>query len=54
MNKLVIDNLLQFINALYYWLIILTTNKELTHWGEFFFAGNVAAPIVVDRIIHHS
>jgi DNA replication protein DnaC len=42
------------INAMYeYRSIILTTNKEFTHWGEFFFDGNVAVPIV-DRIIHHS
>lgn len=54
MNKRGMHNLFQLINALYeYRSIILTTNKEFTHWGEFFFDGNVAVPIV-DRIIHHS
>ncbi|MDP1773971.1 MAG: ATP-binding protein [Methylobacter sp.] len=54
MNKQGMDNLFQLINAMYeYRSIILTTNKEFTHWGEFFFDGNVAVPIV-DRIIHHS
>ncbi|MDD5267873.1 MAG: IS21-like element helper ATPase IstB [Methylococcales bacterium] len=54
MNKQGMHNLFQLINAMYeYRSIILTTNKEFTHWGEFFFDGNVAVPIV-DRIIHHS
>lgn len=33
--------------------LIITTNKDFTHWGEFFHDDNVAVPIV-DRIIHHS
>ncbi len=38
-------NLFQFINSLYeYRSIILTTNKDLTNWGEFFHDDNVAAP----------
>ncbi len=54
MNKQGMHNLFQLINALYeYRSIILTTNKEFTQRGEFFFDGNVAVPIV-DRIIHHS
>jgi DNA replication protein DnaC len=54
MNKQGMHNLFQLINAMYeYRSIILTTNKEFTQWGEFFFDGNVAVPIV-DRIIHHS
>lgn len=54
MNKQGMHNLFQLINALYeYRSIILTTNKEFTHWVGFFFDGNVAVPIV-DRIIHHS
>ncbi len=54
MNKRGMHNLFQLINALYeYRSIILTTNKEFTHWGDFFHDGNVAVPIV-DRIIHHS
>lgn len=54
MNKQGMHNLFQLINALYeYRSIILTTNKEFTNWGEFFFDDNVAVPIV-DRIIHHS
>ena len=44
----------ELINALYeYRSIILTTNKEFTNRGEFFFDNNVAVPIV-DRLIHHS
>ena len=31
----------------------MTTNKDFTHWTEFFVDDNVAVPIV-DRIIHHS
>ena len=31
----------------------MTTNKEFSHWGEFFIDENVAVPIV-DRLIHHS
>lgn len=47
-------NLFQLINALYeYRSVILTTNKEFNHWGEFFHDENVAVPIV-DRLIHHS
>jgi len=54
MNKHGMYNLFQLINAMYeYRSIILTTNKEFTQWGEFFFDNNVAVPIV-DRIIHHS
>lgn len=54
MNKQGMHNLFQLINALYeYRPIILTTNKEFTHWGKFFIDDNVAVPIV-DRIIHHS
>ena len=52
MTKQGIHNLFQLINALYeYRSIILTTNKEFTNWGEFFFDNNVAVPIV-DRLIH--
>ncbi|MDP3530230.1 IS21-like element helper ATPase IstB, partial [Methylicorpusculum sp.] len=40
MNKQGMHNLFQLINALYeYRSIILTTNKEFTHWGEFFYDG---------------
>ena len=47
-------NLFQLISAMYdYRPIILTTNKEFIHWGEFLLDDNVAVPIV-DRIIHHS
>ena len=54
MNKQGMHNLFQLINTLYeYRTIILTTNKEFTNWGEFFFDDNVAVPIV-DRLIHHS
>lgn len=54
MNKQGMHNLFQLINTLYeYRSIILTTNKEFTNWGEFFFEDNVAVPIV-DRLIHHS
>ena len=54
MNKQGMHNLFQLINALYeYRTIILTTNKQFTDWGEFFFGNNVAVPIV-DRLIHHS
>ena len=54
MNKQGMHNLFQLINAMYeYRSIILTTNKEFTNWGEFFFDDNVAVPIV-NRIIHHS
>jgi DNA replication protein DnaC len=54
MNKQGMHNLFQLINAMYeYRSIILTTNKQFTNWGEFFFDGNIAVPIV-DRIIHHS
>jgi len=54
MNKQSNHNLFQLINALYeYRSIILTTNKEFNHWGEFFVDENVAVPIV-DRLIHHS
>ena len=48
-------NLFQLINAMYeYRSIILTTNKEFTHWGEFFFDGNVAVPIVTESSIIHT
>jgi DNA replication protein DnaC len=54
MNKQSNHNLFQLINALYeYRPVILTTNKEFNHWGEFFIDENVAVPIV-DRLIHHS
>lgn len=54
MNKQGMYNMFQFINAMYeYRSLIITTNKEFTNWGEFFFDDNVAVPIV-DRIIHHS
>lgn len=54
MNKQSNHNLFQLINALYeYRSVILTTNKEFNHWGEFFVDENVAVPIV-DRLIHHS
>jgi len=47
-------NLFQLINAMYeYRSLIITTNKDFTNWGDFFFEDNVAVP-VVDRIIHHS
>jgi DNA replication protein DnaC len=47
-------NFFQLINALYeYRSIIITTNKDFTNWGNFFFDDNIAVPIV-DRIIHHS
>ena len=54
MNRQSNHNLFQLINALYeYRSVILTTNKEFAHWGEFFTDENVAVPIV-DRLIHHS
>ena len=54
MNKHSNHNLFQLINAFYeYRSVILTTNKEFTHWGEFFIDENVAVHIV-DRLIHHS
>jgi DNA replication protein DnaC len=54
MNKQGMYNLFQLINAMYeYRSLIITTNKDFTSWGEFFFDDNVAVP-VVDRIIHHS
>lgn len=54
MNRQSNHNLFQLINALYeYRSVILTTNKEFSHWGEFFIDENVAVPIV-DRLIHHS
>ena len=54
MNKHSTYNLFQLINAMYeFRSIILTTNKDFTHWAEFFVDDNVALPIV-DRIIHHS
>ena len=54
MSKQSHHNLFQLINTLYeYRSIILTTNKELTQWGEFFMDENVAVPIV-DRLIHHA
>jgi DNA replication protein DnaC len=47
-------NVFALINAMYeYRSLIITTNKDFTNWGEFFFQDNVAIPIV-DRIIHHS
>jgi len=47
-------NVFALINAMYeYRSLIITTNKDFTNWGEFFFQDNVAVPIV-DRIIHHS
>jgi DNA replication protein DnaC len=54
LNKQGMYNLFQLINAIYeYRSVIITTNKDFTKWGEFFFEDNVAVPIV-DRIIHHS
>ena len=54
MSKQGMYNLFQLINAMYeYRSLIITTNKDFTKWGEFFFDDNVAVPIV-DRIIHHS
>jgi len=54
LNKQGMYNLFQLINAMYeYRSVIITTNKDFTKWGEFFFEDNVAVPIV-DRIIHHS
>jgi len=54
MNKKGMFNLFQLINALYeYRSLIITTNKDFTSWGDFFFDDNIAVP-VVDRIIHHS
>lgn len=54
MNRSSMYNLFQLINAVYeYRSLIVTTNKDFTNWGEFFFDDNVAVP-VVDRIIHHS
>jgi len=54
MNRQGMYNLFQLINAMYeYRSLIITTNKDFTSWGEFFFDDNVAVP-VVDRIIHHS
>ena len=53
-NRKGMYNLFQLINAMYeYRSLIITTNKDFTKWGEFFFDDNVAVPIV-DRIIHHS
>ena len=47
-------NVFALINAMYeYRSLIITTNKDFTNWGEFFFEDNVAVPIV-DRIIHYS
>src|SRR5699024_2908174 len=46
--------LFQLVNRFYeYRSLIITTNKDFTHWGEFFHDDNVAVPII-DRIIHHS
>jgi len=54
LNKQGMYNLFQLINAMYeYRSLIITTNKDFTKWGEFFFEDNVAVPIV-DRVIHHS
>ena len=54
MNKKGMYNLFQLINAMYeYRSLMITTNKDFTKWGDFFFENNVAVPIV-DRIIHHS
>jgi DNA replication protein DnaC len=54
MDKTSMYNLFQLINSLYeYRSVIITTNKEFTSWGDFFFDDNVAVPIV-DRLIHHS
>ena len=54
MNKRGMYNIFQLINAMYeYRSLMITTNKDFTKWGEFFFEDNVAVPIV-DRIIHHS
>ena len=54
MDKRGMYNIFQLINAMYeYRSLMITTNKDFTKWGEFFFEDNVAVPIV-DRIIHHS
>lgn len=54
MNKQAVYHLFQLINSLYeFRSVIITTNKDFTHWGEFFQDENIAVP-VVDRIIHHS
>jgi DNA replication protein DnaC len=54
MSKESMYNFFALINAMYeYRSLIITTNKDFTNWGEFFFEDNVAIPIV-DRIIHHS
>ena len=54
MSKQGMYNMFQLINAMYeYRSLIITTNKDFTKWGEFFWEDNVAVPIV-DRIIHHS
>ena len=54
MSKESMYNFFALVNAMYeYRSLIITTNKDFTNWGEFFFEDNVAIPIV-DRIIHHS
>jgi DNA replication protein DnaC len=54
MNRQGTYHLFQLINGLYeFRSVILTTNKDFTHWGEFLREDNVAVPIV-DRLIHHS
>jgi len=47
-------NFFQLIHSLYeFRSIIMTTNKEFSHWNEFFSDQNVAVP-TIDRIIHHA
>jgi DNA replication protein DnaC len=54
MSKQSMYNFFALTNAMYeYRSLIITTNKDFTNWGEFFFEDNVAVPLV-DRIIHHS
>ena len=54
LNRKSVFNFFQLINRLYeFRTVILTTNKEFTAWGDFFFEDHVAIPLV-DRIIHHS
>lgn len=54
MQKDAMFQLFQLVNQFYeFRSIILTTNKNFTEWGDFFYDENVAVPIV-DRLIHHS
>ena len=54
MKKDAMFQLFQLVNQFYeFRSIILTTNKNFTEWGDFFYDENVAVPII-DRLIHHS